>query len=128
MDSFSDRSTTYQSKQTRSTASTAPLKPLPLGISGGPGTRIPPQASNISVLVTNLRLLDLDLSPDWPGINAQTFSAKDATQGQKKRIQCTEWALYQLFSLWDPEEAKNVLSSGLAYLVATKICNLSVNT
>jgi hypothetical protein len=30
-------------------------------------------------------------------------------QGQKKRIQCVEWALYHLFALWDPEEARNKL-------------------
>lgn len=63
---------------------------------------------NVSLFLTNLRLLDLDLHPDWPHINALTFTNKDAAQGQKKRIQCVEWALYQLFSLWDPEEARNV--------------------
>jgi hypothetical protein len=65
--------------------------------------------SNISLFLTNLRLLDLDLHPDWPDINALTFSAKDAAQGQKKRIQSVEWALYYLFALWDPEEARNKL-------------------
>ncbi|OAA66812.1 hypothetical protein SPI_01388 [Niveomyces insectorum RCEF 264] len=68
---------------------------------------VPIPTSNMSIFLTNLRLLDLDLRPDWPGITARTFSAKDAVgQGQKKRIQCAEWALYQLFCLWDPEEAK----------------------
>ena len=65
-------------------------------------------ASHVSLFLTNLRLLDLDLLPDWPDINSLTFTNKDAAQGQKKRIQCVEWALYQLFSLWDPEEAHNV--------------------
>lgn len=65
--------------------------------------------SNISLFLTNLRLLDLDLLPDWPNINTATFSVKDAAQGQKKRIQCVEWALYQLFNLWDPEETRNKL-------------------
>ncbi|EAA33361.1 hypothetical protein GE21DRAFT_6443 [Neurospora crassa] len=65
--------------------------------------------SNISLFLTNLRLLDLDLLPDWPDINTATFSVKDAAQGQKKRIQCVEWALYQLFNLWDPEETRNKL-------------------
>lgn len=64
--------------------------------------------SNVSLFLTNLRLLDLDLRPDWPDINPLTFTAKDVAQGQKKRIQCVEWALYQLFCLWDPEEARNV--------------------
>jgi hypothetical protein len=63
--------------------------------------------SNITLFLTNLRLLDLDLKDDWPGITAVTFSTKD--QNQKKRIQVVEWALYQLFALWDPEETRNVL-------------------
>lgn len=65
--------------------------------------------SNISLFLTNLRLLDLDLLPDWPDINQATFSVKDAAQGQKKRIHCVEWALYQLFNLWDPKETRNKL-------------------
>lgn len=65
-------------------------------------------ASNISLFLTNLRLLDLDHLPDWPYINTLTFTNKDAAQGQKKRIQSVEWALYQLFTLWDPDEAHNV--------------------
>lgn len=65
-------------------------------------------ASNLSLFLANLRLLDLDLLPDWPDVNTLTFSNKDAAQGQKKRVQCVEWALYQLFMLWDPEEARNV--------------------
>ena len=67
-----------------------------------------PSSSNVSLFLTNLRLLDLDLEPDWPGISLTTFSAKDAGGGQKKRIQCVEWALYNLFLLWDPDEAQNV--------------------
>ncbi|KAK4238554.1 HAUS augmin-like complex subunit 6 N-terminus-domain-containing protein [Achaetomium macrosporum] len=72
-------------------------------------TTSPTAPSNISLFLTNLRLLDLDLHPDWPDINALTFSTKDAAQGQKKRIQSVEWALYHLFVLWDPEEARNKL-------------------
>lgn len=69
----------------------------------------PTSVSNISLFLTNLRLLDLDLHPSWPDINTLTFTTKDAAQGQKKRIQCVEWALYHLFALWDPEEARNKL-------------------
>lgn len=68
-------------------------------------------AGNLSIFLTNLRLLDLDLLPDWPDINALTFTNKDVAQGQKKRIQCVEWALYQLFSIWDPTDAQNVRGS-----------------
>ncbi|KAI0011247.1 HAUS augmin-like complex subunit 6 N-terminus-domain-containing protein [Xylariaceae sp. FL0662B] len=71
--------------------------------------QIPSSTSNVSLFLTNLRLLDLDLESDWPEINPATFSAKDAAGGQKKRIQCVEWALYQLFSLWDYPETQNKL-------------------
>lgn len=64
--------------------------------------------SYISLFLTNLRLLNLDLRKDWPGITSITFSTKDAQQNQKKRIQCVEWALYHLFGIWDPEETRNV--------------------
>ncbi|KAI1335812.1 HAUS augmin-like complex subunit 6 N-terminus-domain-containing protein [Xylariaceae sp. FL0016] len=63
--------------------------------------------SNLSLFLTNLRLLDLDQEPDWPEISPVTFSARDAAGGQKKRIQCVEWALYQLFLLWDHSETQN---------------------
>lgn len=75
---------------------------------GGSQTHTTPTASNISLFLTNLRLLNLDHLPDWPDINALTFTNKDVAQGQKKRIQSVEWALYQLFTLWDPDEAQDV--------------------
>ncbi|KAJ6445017.1 cell wall galactomannoprotein Mp2/allergen F17-like protein [Purpureocillium lavendulum] len=66
--------------------------------------------SPVAVFLTNLRLLDLDLLPDWPGISAETFATTGASvQGQKRRIHCVEWALFRLFSLWDPEETANKL-------------------
>jgi hypothetical protein len=65
-------------------------------------------APHVSIFLTNLRLLDLDLLPDWPDITAQTFAPRDAAQGQKKRIRCVEWTLYQLFALWDPEDTRAV--------------------
>lgn len=65
--------------------------------------------SALSMFLTNLRLLDLDLRPDWPGIRPETFvTGGSSAQGQKKRVQCVEWALYQLFALWDPEETRKV--------------------
>lgn len=70
--------------------------------------------SNIALFLTNLRLLDLDLQDDWPAITVATFSTKD--QNQKKRIQAVEWALYQLFALWDPEETRNVFELPAPYL------------
>ena len=70
--------------------------------------QIPAGPTNITLFLTNLRLLDFDLRDDWPDITALAFSTKDSQQNQKKRIQCVEWALYQLFALWDPEETRNV--------------------
>lgn len=62
------------------------------------------QPSNLDLFLANLRILDLDLLEDWPGITAQTFGSSAA--GQKRRIQAVEWSLYYLFSLWDPQEAQ----------------------
>ncbi|KFY44462.1 hypothetical protein V494_01462, partial [Pseudogymnoascus sp. VKM F-4513 (FW-928)] len=65
--------------------------------------------SHVSLFLTNLRLLDLDTREDWPGITPVTFTTKDSQQNIKKRIQCVEWALFRLFELWDPEEAREKL-------------------
>jgi hypothetical protein len=67
---------------------------------------------DIKLFVTNLRLLDLDLRDDWPEITVQTFSAKNADQRQ--RISGTEWALFRLFEIWDPDEAAQVGRDGIA--------------
>jgi hypothetical protein len=61
------------------------------------------------LLLANLRLLDLDLREDWPDITIKTFSTKDTQQNQKQRIKCTEWILYRLFELWEPEETRDKL-------------------
>lgn len=65
-------------------------------------------APSISLLLTNLHLLDLDSRDDWPSINAQTFTSKNTLQNEKARIQCVEWAFYRLFEIWDPVETKDV--------------------
>ncbi|KAL8951037.1 MAG: hypothetical protein Q9222_002962 [Ikaeria aurantiellina] len=69
----------------------------------------PPVSRNLSTFITNLRLLDLDLRDDWPNVHSDPFSAKHARDNQKQRIRCVEWALYRLFELWNPREAKNKL-------------------
>lgn len=61
-----------------------------------------------SMLLTSLKLLDLDLLPDWPSISVQTLSAKETSQNQKQRISSVEWVLYRLFEIWDPQEAREV--------------------
>jgi hypothetical protein len=65
---------------------------------------LPP--SDVKLFVTNLRLINLDLRPDWPGITVQTFSSRNADQ--KQRIGGVEWALFRLFEIWDPAETSQV--------------------
>ncbi|KAJ6790210.1 hypothetical protein PWT90_09451 [Aphanocladium album] len=67
----------------------------------------PPPGPSIPTLLTNLRLLDLDLLEDWPGITTATFAG--TTQNHKRRVQAVEWALYRLFEIWDPEETASKL-------------------
>ena len=59
---------------------------------------------SISTFLTNISLLNFDRKPDWPGIERRVLVGKD----QKIRVRCVEWVLYQLFSIWDPEETNNV--------------------
>ena len=65
-------------------------------------------APSISLLLTNLHLLDLDRRNDWPSISDQTFTSKNTLQNEKTRIQCVEWAFYRLFEIWDPVGTKDV--------------------
>ncbi|TLS26584.1 hypothetical protein PpBr36_04850 [Pyricularia pennisetigena] len=104
-----------RARSARLAPSTSNNKQPPVNPSTGAGAHVPSPSntsstvSNVSLFLTNLRLLDLDSLPDWPDINPLTFTNKDLAQGQKKRIQSVEWALYQLFDLWDPEETRNKL-------------------
>ncbi|KAK3954277.1 HAUS augmin-like complex subunit 6 N-terminus-domain-containing protein [Pseudoneurospora amorphoporcata] len=100
--------TSHASHTTHTSSITSATGP-PSTTNPTPNTSNTSNISNISLFLTNLRLLDLDLLPDWPDINAVTFSVKDAARGQKKRIQCVEWALFQLFNLWDHQETRNKL-------------------
>lgn len=78
-----------------------------------------PIASPLSLFLTNLKLLDLDQLADWPGLSHETFATATVNaQGQKKRVQCVEWALFHLFALWDPDETASVMF--LPYLFADK--------
>lgn len=95
------RSTTTSSAATGVTASSS------RSVSAKSGSNpLPP--SDVKLYVTNLRLLDLDLRPDWPGITVQTFSSRNADQ--KQRIGGVEWSLFRLFELWDPNETSQVQS------------------
>lgn len=62
--------------------------------------------SHLTVFVRNLRLLQLDQREDWPNINLRTLSA--SSQNQRQRVKAVEWALYQLFVIWDPDGAQDV--------------------
>ncbi|KAK4200011.1 HAUS augmin-like complex subunit 6 N-terminus-domain-containing protein [Triangularia verruculosa] len=109
----STRAPTHLSKPPPSTTlnsirGTTPAAPPPQPSASLPAVASPSAISNVSLFLTNLRLLDLDLSPDWPDISPSTFNTKDAG-GQKKRVQCVEWALYHLFALYDRDETRNKL-------------------
>ena len=62
--------------------------------------------SNASTFLRCLRLLDLDLRDDWPGLVEEHFAARQ--QNLQQRIRGVEWALYKLFEIWDPQETANV--------------------
>jgi len=68
----------------------------------------PSSTSTISLFLANLRLLDLDLRHDWPGIVIHDFDTKHAAQNQKRRISCVEWSLFRLFELHDSAVTKEV--------------------
>lgn len=56
-----------------------------------------------ALFITNLRLLNIDRYPDWPDITVSSF------QDARGKIRCTEYALYQLFRLYDPSTAADKL-------------------
>lgn len=62
-----------------------------------------------TLVVRNLRFLDLDLHEDWPGIDTETFRPPSNTRLQQKgRVRSAEWVLYKLYELWQPAEAESV--------------------
>jgi hypothetical protein len=74
--------------------------------------------SNISLFISNLRLVNLDQRQDWPDITLQTFDTKDPLQNQKKRLSCVEWSLYRLFELWDKELSRDVSQSRYSHVLS----------
>ncbi|KAM3460071.1 hypothetical protein NHJ6243_006310 [Beauveria neobassiana] len=77
-----------------------PAPPTPSAVKAAPSPPIP-------MLLTNMRLLDLDLREDWPAITPATLAG--TTQSHKRRVQAVEWALYRLFEIWDPEDTASKL-------------------
>ncbi len=63
---------------------------------------------NITTFVRCLRLLDLDLRDDWPGVRENLFSGKSLQQNLQQRVKCVEWSLYRLFEIWDAAYTKDV--------------------
>ncbi|KAL2267141.1 hypothetical protein VTJ83DRAFT_4418 [Remersonia thermophila] len=114
----------YQSPRTSTTVSTATAATTTTTTTSTPSTTTsaahgldlalapPTSPSNVALFLTNLRLLDLDLRPDWPDLTPSLFAgtshgARHATQdGHKARVQAVEWALYHLFALWDPDDTR----------------------
>jgi hypothetical protein len=46
--------------------------------------------SNVVTFVRCLRLLDLDLREDWPGVTEHLFSAKTLQHTLQQRVKCVE--------------------------------------
>ncbi|KAF2485223.1 HAUS augmin-like complex subunit 6 N-terminus-domain-containing protein [Neohortaea acidophila] len=61
-------------------------------------TSKPSGPSVLDLFVTNLRFLNCDRLPGWPNITAASFGIHDA----RTKIKCAEYALYQLFRIYDP--------------------------
>ncbi|KAM3563776.1 hypothetical protein ARSEF4850_002164 [Beauveria asiatica] len=74
--------------------------PTPSAVKAAPSPSIP-------MLLTNMRLLDLDLREDWPAITPAALAG--TTQNHKRRVQAVEWALYRLFEIWDPKDTASKL-------------------
>ncbi|KGO49093.1 hypothetical protein PEXP_011420 [Penicillium expansum] len=79
-------------------AATRPVRPKPLDWLA---------PSHLDVFIRNLKLLDLDQREDWPGISLRALTL--TSQNQRHRIRLIEWALYHLYTVWDPETAQNKL-------------------
>lgn len=90
-----------------SSSITAPSTITHAGHRRNPSTKIatlkPLGPSVVSLFITNLRLLNIDRYADWPNITIASF------QDARGKIKCTEYALYQLFRLYDPHTAADKL-------------------
>ncbi|KAJ5505006.1 hypothetical protein N7463_007880 [Penicillium fimorum] len=79
-------------------AATRPVRPKPLDWPG---------PSHLDVFIRNLKLLRLDQREDWPDISLRSLTP--TSQNQRQRTRLIEWALYRLYTIWDPEGAQNKL-------------------
>ena len=72
--------------------------------------------TTLSLVITNLRLLEIEKRDDWPKASEQTFLTLDWTQIRVENIRFTEWILYRLFEIWDADltkEVSNIYSGSL---------------
>ncbi|OKL57156.1 hypothetical protein UA08_07447 [Talaromyces atroroseus] len=83
------------------------INPMQTPRTSPPSTPSWPAPSPVTVFLRNIQLLQLDQRPNWPGLSRKLFSGGQKVQTQ--RVKSVEWALYHLFLLWDPSEAKNKL-------------------
>ncbi|KAK0284882.1 hypothetical protein LTR35_000217 [Friedmanniomyces endolithicus] len=90
---------------TISTPSTAAYGPGHRRTTSSKSASKPPGSPVISILLTNLRLLDFDLLPDCPGITLTSFGNHNA----RARIRSVEFALLHLFKLHDPATTSDKL-------------------
>lgn len=73
--------------------------------------------SDIGIFIRALHLLDLDLSPDFPGISESTFASSSThgsvpasqTHNLQSRIKAVEWSFYRLYQIYDAEGTRTRL-------------------
>ncbi|KAJ5907687.1 hypothetical protein N7495_000369 [Penicillium taxi] len=78
--------------------------------------------SHLTVFIRNLKLLQLDQREDWPDITLRSLSP--SLQNQRQRIRLVEWALYYLFTIYDPEGAQSKLRPFFPPLESLQSVNL----
>ncbi|RMZ79224.1 hypothetical protein DV737_g3478, partial [Chaetothyriales sp. CBS 132003] len=78
----------------------------------------------IAIFIRSLHLLDLDLLEDWPGVSEHTFTPRALQQNLQQRVKGVEWALFRLFELYSPTEARDKLRPFFPPLTSLQSVNL----
>ncbi|RMZ85088.1 hypothetical protein DV738_g104, partial [Chaetothyriales sp. CBS 135597] len=79
---------------------------------------------HIATFIRSLHLLDLDLLEDWPGLSEHTFTPRALQQNLQQRVKAVEWALFRLFELFSPTEARDKLRPFFPPLTSLQSVNL----